>query len=56
MTARKRCGWVMFRECGELMYVRFSLRLNRAIYKSYAKLAILHGSKSWCLRESEMRI
>ena len=28
VTARTRCGWVMFRKCGELLYGRrFPLRL-----------------------------
>ena len=27
MTARTRCGWLKFRECGELLYgMRFPLR------------------------------
>ena len=29
VTARTRCGWVKFRECGELLYGRrFPLKLN----------------------------
>ena len=46
VTARTRCGWVNFRECGELLYV----------YESYVRPAILFGSEAWCLKESEMRI
>ena len=57
VTARKRCGWVKFRECGELLYGRrFSLRLKGAVYKSYIKPAILYGSEAWCLKKSEMGI
>ena len=33
VSARKRCGWVKFRECGELLYdSRFSLMLKGAVY------------------------
>ena len=32
VTARTRCGWVKFRECGELLYGRrFPLRLKGAV-------------------------
>ena len=35
VTARTRCWWVMFRECGELLYGRrFPLWLKGAVYKS----------------------
>ena len=55
VTARTRCGWVMFRECGELLYVRrFPLKLKGVVYKSYVRPAILHGSEEWCLKESEI--
>ena len=57
LTARTRCGLVMFRECGELLYDRrFSLRLKGAVYKSYVWPAILYGSEVLCLKESDMRI
>ena len=57
VTARERCGWVMFMECGELLYGRrFPLMLKGAVYESYVKPAILYGSEEWCLKESEMRI
>ena len=50
VTARTRFGWVMFRECGELLYGRrFPLRLKGAVYKSYMRPAILYGSELWCL-------
>ena len=48
MTARTRCGWAMFRDCGELLYGRrFPLRLNGAVNTSYVRPAILevkHGA------------
>ena len=57
VTARPTCGWLMFRECSELMYGRrFPLRLKTAVYKSYVRPAILCGSEVWCLLESEMGI
>ena len=56
-TARTTCGWVKFRECGELLYGRiFSLGLRRAVYKSYGRPTMLYGSETWCLIESEMAI
>ena len=57
VTARTRCGWVKFMECGELLYGRrFPLRLKGAVYKSYVTPAILYGSEAWCMKESEMGI
>ena len=36
MTARTRCGWVKFRECGGLLHGRiFPLKLKEAVHKSY---------------------
>ena len=52
VTARTRCGWVKSRECGELLYGRFPLRLKGAVYRSYVKPAMLHGSEARCLRGS----
>ena len=46
----------MLRECGELLYGRFPLKPKEAVYESYARPAIQHGSEAWCLRESEMGI
>ena len=55
VTAGTRCGWVMFRECGKLLYGRgFPLILKGAVYESYVRRAILYGSEAWCLKESEM--
>ena len=57
VTARTRCGWVTFMECGELLYGRrFPLMLKGAVYRSYIGPAILHRSEAWCLEESEMEI
>ena len=57
VTARTRYGWVMLRECGELLYyMRLPPRLKGAVDKSYLWPAILFGSKTWSLKESEMRI
>ena len=54
MTARTRCGWVMFWECDELLYgKRFPLRLKGAFYETSVRPAILHGSKAWCLEEGQ---
>ena len=47
VTARIRCWWVRFRECGELLYGRiFPLRLKEAVYGSYLHRAI-HISEAW---------
>ena len=57
MTARTRCGRVMFRECSELLYCwRFPLKRKWAVYKSYVRPSMLYGSEAWCLKESEMGI
>ena len=57
VTARTRCGWVMLRECCELLYGRrFPLKLIGAVHKSYERPIVLHGSEAWCLKESEMGI
>ena len=52
VSVRTGCGWVKFRECGELLYGwRFPLRLKRAVYKSYVRPAILYGSETCYLKE-----
>ena len=57
VTSRVRIGWMKFRECGELLRGRrFSLRMKAMVHRSCARLAMLHGSETWCLRESEMAI
>ena len=46
VTARTRCGWVMCRECCELLYCRmFPLRLIGAVCMSYVWPAILYDCK-----------
>ena len=53
VTARTRCWWVKFGECGELLYGRrFPPMLQGAVYKNSIRPAILYGSKAWCLNES----
>ena len=57
MTARTICGWLKFRECGELLYGRrFPLNLKGTVHKSYVRPVILHESETWYLRESKIRI
>ena len=57
VTVRTRCGWVKLRECGELLYGRrFPPKLKVAVYKSYVRPAILHGSEAWWRKESEVGI
>ena len=57
VTARTRCGWVKFMESCELLHGRrFPLKLKEDAYGSYVRLAMLHGSEAWCLKESEMGI
>ena len=35
---------------------RFLLRLNKAVYWSCVRPAILYGSEAWCLKESDIGI
>ena len=56
VTARTRCTWVEFRECGELLHGRFPPTQKGAVYKNYVWPAMLYGSEMWCLKESEMGI
>ena len=57
VTARTRCGWVKFRECGEMLHGRrFPQRLKVDVYKSYVSPAILYGSEAWYMKENKMRI
>ena len=45
VTTRTRCGWVIFRECGELLCDRrFTLKLKGAVYRSYVRPKMLIGS------------
>ena len=55
VTARARIGWAKFRECGELLYgKRFSLKMKGRVYRSCVRSAMLDGSETWCLRESDI--
>ena len=56
VTVRIRCGYIEFRECGELLYGRFHIMLKWIIYKGFLRPAILYGSDVWCLKVSEMGI
>ena len=57
VTTITRCGWVMHRECGELLYGRgFALRQKGAVYNSYVRPAILYGSETWWLKVCDMGI
>ena len=42
VTARTRCGWAKFKECSELQYGRFPLKLKWSVSKSYVRPAILY--------------
>ena len=45
VTTRTRCGWLKFRECGELLYgKKFTLRLKEIVYRSQVRPAILYTS------------
>ena len=56
VTARTRCGWDKLRECSELLYGRFPLKLKGAVCKSYVRTTMLYGNEAWCLEETEMGI
>ena len=45
VTARTRCGWAKSRECSELLHGIFLLKLKGAVYRSYVRIAIVHGSE-----------
>ena len=53
VTARTRCGWVKLRECSEMLYGRFPLKLKGAVYNSHVRLTILYLSEAWSLKEYE---
>ena len=57
VTARVRISWVRFRECGELLLGnRFPLKMKGKVYRCCARLAIVYGSETWCLKENEKAI
>ena len=46
----------VIKQCGELLYGRFPLRLKWSVYQSYVGPAMLYGNEAWCLKESEITI
>ena len=57
VTSRVGIGWMKFRKCEELLRGRrFSLRMKEMVYRSCVRSAMLYGSETWCLRETEMAI
>ena len=56
VISRVRIGCMKFRECGELLRGRFPLRMKKMVYRSCVRSAMLCGSETWCLRDSEMAI
>ena len=57
VTPRTRIGWIKLRICGELLHGRkFSLKVKGKMYQSCVISAMLYGSETWYLRESEMAI
>ena len=41
VTARTKCGWVMFRECDELLCgSRLPLKLKWVVYRSYGVMEV----------------
>ena len=57
VTARTRCGWTMFTECSDFLYVRrFPLMLKGAFCRNYVRRAMLYESEGSYLMESEMGI
>ena len=56
VTSRIRIRWMKFRECGELLRGRFSLKMKGMVYGICIRSAMLYGSETWCLRESETAI
>ena len=43
MTARTRCGWVMFRECDELLYKNVYFRAERSCLQIIMESQQLHS-------------
>ena len=57
VTSRIRIGWMKFRVRRVVIRGRkFSLRMKGVVYRSRVKSAMLYGSETWCLRETEMTI
>ena len=52
-----RLGWIKFRECSEVLNGKqFSLKMKGSVYRSCVRSAMLYGSETWCLRETELAI
>ena len=45
---KSQIGWMKFRECGELLLGRFSLKMKGMVYRSCVRSAMLYGSETWC--------
>ena len=57
VKSRVGIGWMKFRECVELLRGRrFSLRMKGMVYRSCVRSAMLYGSETCCLWETEMAI
>ena len=57
VTSRVGIDWMKFRECGELLRGRrFSLRMKGMVYRNCVRSAMLYGSETWCLRQTDMAI
>ena len=57
VTSRVRIRWMEFRECGELLRGRrFFLRMKGIVYRSCIRSAMLDGSETWRVRETEMAV
>ena len=57
VISKVRIGWMKIRECRELLRGRrFSLRMKGMVCRSCIRSAMLYGSETWCLRETEMTI
>ena len=57
VSTRTRCEWAKLRVCGEFLHGRrLPLKLKGAVYKNYVRPAILYGSETWCMKDSEMGI
>ena len=41
VTSRLRIGWMKFRECGELLFGRFSLKIKGIVHRSCVRSAVL---------------
>ena len=57
VTARTKFVYVMFWECGKLLYeTTFVLRVIEIVYRDDVRKKILYGSEAWFLKENKMGI